>query len=274
LFEGEVVATYNERLLDNPVTSRVSNSEEISPIEDVKKDSTKSSKFLFDTHLSVPIGSINIGKFFYPKKHPSFFEQPMFQPVKQGTFKLRQILGSLNTAQELNDSDDNEKFQRSDFYNKTFLLTTHPISQRIPKGNMRWSIKQNKYVHDKQSKTSSSSQEADSDESPTRFIRVMQVKFFNNNTFSSTGGLGRDVILRGKYDVIGEFKDHLWFQVVRFGFGRSVSGSVYSEGRMLSQDDAKAYWGKISLKKDISSSNEMNQIPTDPDSTRNIEVDG
>ena len=31
----------------------------------------------------------------------------------------------------------------------------------------------------------------------------------------------------------------------RFGFGRSVSGSTFSEGLALTQDDAKVYWGKI-----------------------------
>jgi hypothetical protein len=36
-------------------------------------------------------------------------------------------------------------------------------------------------------------------------------------------------------------------QVTRFGFGRSVSGSVYSEGRMLTQEDAKTYWGTIHI---------------------------
>lgn len=34
-------------------------------------------------------------------------------------------------------------------------------------------------------------------------------------------------------------------QIWRFGFGRSVSGSVYSEGTYLSKDDEKTYWGRI-----------------------------
>ena len=57
-------------------------------------------------------------------------------------------------------------------------------------------------------------------------IRVMEVKFFANNTFATVAGLG-DSILRGKYNIIGEKRDQLWMQVLRFGFGRSVSGSVY-----------------------------------------------
>jgi hypothetical protein len=58
-------------------------------------------------------------------------------------------------------------------------------------------------------------------------------------------GMGSSTILRGKFYVIGDNKDQLWMQVWRFGFGRSVSGSVYSEGTYLSQDDEKTYWGKI-----------------------------
>jgi hypothetical protein len=57
-------------------------------------------------------------------------------------------------------------------------------------------------------------------------IRVMEVKFFANNTFASCAGLG-ELILRGTFHIIGEKRDHLWMQVRRFGFGRSVSGSVY-----------------------------------------------
>jgi hypothetical protein len=34
-------------------------------------------------------------------------------------------------------------------------------------------------------------------------------------------------------------------QIWRFGFGRSVSGSVYSEGTYLTKDDEKSYWGRI-----------------------------
>ena len=57
-------------------------------------------------------------------------------------------------------------------------------------------------------------------------IRVMEVKFFANNTFATVAGLGGN-ILRGKFDIIGHDRDQLWMQVWRFGFGRSVSGSVY-----------------------------------------------
>jgi hypothetical protein len=57
-------------------------------------------------------------------------------------------------------------------------------------------------------------------------IRVMEIKFFANNTFASVAGLGES-ILRGRFHIIGEKRDHLWMRVTRFGFGRGVSGSVY-----------------------------------------------
>jgi len=63
---------------------------------------------------------------------------------------------------------------------------------------------------------------------------------FENNTFATTCGLGmtsreekdedapdNSIVLRGKYHIIGENRDQLWMQILRFGFGRSVSGSVY-----------------------------------------------
>jgi hypothetical protein len=194
-----------------------------------------------DAHLSVPKGALKVGKFFYPKTHPYFFDQPMFQPVRSGSFSLRQVLGLLNTQNPA--ALEIEKFQRADFYNKTFSLTSHPIVQRSrPKGNVRWSIKYNKYVHDPISKQAQERENVET-ELPVP-IRVMQVQFHTNNTFSSVAGLGES-ILRGKFDVIGDSKDQLWMQVTRFGFGRSISGSVYSEGRMLTQEDAKTYWGTI-----------------------------
>lgn len=80
---------------------------------------------------------------------------------------------------------------------------------------------------------------------PLHNIRVLEVKFFANNTFATIGGMGGSAILRGRFSVIGKEKDHIWMQVIRFGFGRSVSGSVFSEGESLTNDDEKAYWGKI-----------------------------
>jgi hypothetical protein len=281
LLEGRVVATYEESLQDNPVlalqlpnndatatntsaatstntststaaaTSTTPTRSGLAPssenvtaaasgsMEATANDSAFSS---LDTHLSVPKGSVQVGRFLYPKKHPYFFDQPMFQPRKSGSFSLRQVLGSLNTQNPVEEQEI-EKFQRADFYNKTFLLTSHPIGQRQrPRGSLRWSIKYNKFVYDPPSKEAK--QLEDEEKARPVQIRVMQVQFHANNTFSSVAGLGES-ILRGKFDIIGQDKDQLWMQVIRFGFGRSVSGSVYSEGRMLTHEDDKTYWGPI-----------------------------
>lgn len=260
LLKGRVIANYQTRLDDNPILAAASTPSNTtttltaSNTVESRSPSTGSSKIKFDTYLSVPRGSIQIGKFMYPKHHPSFFEQPMFQPMKMGNFALRQILGNLNAANPSSDGDDDddssrmmEQFQRSDFYNRTFLLTSHPLRQRSSsnnnRGEKRWSIKYNDYVYDPP--PSSKQKKNIPDDTPTSAVRVLQILFHRNNTFSTTGGLGNAAILRGKFDIIGNDKDHLWMQVIRFGFGRSVSGSVYSEGPMLSHEDVKAYWGKI-----------------------------
>jgi len=235
LLEGRVVATYETSLQDNPIL-----------LQDTQQNATGDYKNETDTHLSVPKGSIKVGKFFYPQKHPSFFEQPMFRPARRGSFQLRQVLGSLNT-QNRDEEDVVEKFQTADFYNKTFLLTSHPLGHRRPKGNTRWSIKYNKYVEDPPNKKAAKA--AEEENSRPANIRVMQVQFHANNTFSTVAGLG-EAILRGKFDIVGHEKDQLYMRVSRFGFGRSVSGSVYSEGRMLSHEDSKTYWGTISYEQD------------------------
>ena len=97
-------------------------------------------------------------------------------------------------------------------------------------------------------------------------ICVMEVVCFPNNTFATTGGLGESV-LRGKFHIIGNDRDQLWMQVWRFGFGRSVSGSTYSEGRGLSHEDAKVYWGSISVAngtKTFNGKNDDNPIQDQP----------
>ena len=58
-------------------------------------------------------------------------------------------------------------------------------------------------------------------------IRVMKVMIHANNTFSTLAGLGDTTILRGRFNVIGDQRDQVWMQSLRFGFGRSVSGSTY-----------------------------------------------
>ena len=161
ILEGEVVATMEEGLSDNPVlraddngsidtgSSRTSG---LGPSAGEISDATstlggKANKnSVVDTHLSVPKGQVNVGRFTYPTHHPSFFEAPMFNPRAGGKFELKQVLGTLNTKQQKDEEDFKAKFSVSDFYNKTFLLTSHPIPEFQPKGNIRWSIKYNKFV--------------------------------------------------------------------------------------------------------------------------------
>jgi len=206
---------------------------------------------VLDTHLSVPKGRVNVGRFTYPIHHPSFFDAPMFNPRAGGKFELKQVLGTLNTKQPKEDEELVEKFRPSDFYNKTFLLSSRPIPEYQPKGTKRWSIKYNKFVEDPPPKSKEKQQDDESMlDQPMHNIRVLELKFFSNNTFATIGGMGGSAILRGRFSVIGDKRDHIWMQVMRFGFGRSVSGSVFSEGRSLSKDDEKAYWGKIQYAND------------------------
>lgn len=164
ILEGEVVATSEKGLTDNPVLSHNDNKEDAEdnsnrPNTEINKSgergdknknnakSSSSSTSVLDTHLSVPKGKVKIGRFTYPKDHPSFFDAPIFNPKAGGKFELNQVLGSLNTRQIKNEEEEfEEKFNESDFYNRTFLLTSHPIPEYKPKGELRWSIRYNKFV--------------------------------------------------------------------------------------------------------------------------------
>jgi len=207
--------------------------------------------------LSVPMGSVQVGKFFYPKNHPSFFDQPIFQPKRFGTFQLKQVLRELNVEPE--EDQLIEKFRNKDFHNKLFFLTSSPIKARRPKGNVRWSIKYNKYVEDSPSKEAKA--QADAEENQPVPIRVMKVMIHANNTFSTLAGLGDTAILRGRFNVFGDQRDQVWMQSLRFGFGRSVSGSTYSEGNALGEE-SKSYWGTISYEEDEEDEDSAN--PQDP----------
>jgi hypothetical protein len=133
LLVGDVVVTEEQSLVDNPILRESETHETVA-------------KAAVDTHLSVPGGVVNVGKFFYPKNHPSFFDQPMFQPISKGSFQLKQVLGSLNTKNPQDKDQLIEKFRAKDFHGKRFLLTSHPIGEHKPKGKIRWSIKYNRYV--------------------------------------------------------------------------------------------------------------------------------
>ena len=222
ILEGEVVATSEAGLVDNPVLR-----------EDQKQNDdlqhTNEDDIVLDTHLSVPKGQVKIGKFFYPKHHPSFFDLPIYNPqlVTGSAFELHQVLGALNTQQ--GEKDSAQEYHESDFYNKTFVLTSQPLPQHKPKQGrgQHWSIKYNKFVgtltytynttysttlgttdysfaidlictacfpsfrvtDNLPPKTSSNN---DEDklllDQPVYNIRVVEMKFFPNNTFATIGG--------------------------------------------------------------------------------------
>lgn len=141
LLIGEVVATSEASLAGNPIVMDANTTARTRPAERGEVASST-----FDTHLSVPKGKVNIGRFTYPSNHPSFFEQPMFKPKQKGKFELKQVLGSLNAGSAREEKELVEKFRTKDFYDKRFLLTSHPLGTNKPSGKMRWSIKYNKYV--------------------------------------------------------------------------------------------------------------------------------
>jgi len=223
-----------------------------------------------DVHLTVE-GEISIGKFFYPQSHPSFFEQPMVGATATGSFELRQILGNLNAKAESNhDNELVEKFRKQDLMNKRYFLTSYPLPNQRQK-RKRWSIKYNQYVDEKPASQSDKDREEMEKNSPMN-VKAFEVELYANNTFSSITGLG-DTILRGKWSIIGDERDQLWMSVWRFGFGRSVSGSTYSEGLHLNHQDDVSYWGKIY---EVDASEEENCIDDEPiewKGTR-IEVNG
>mmetsp|Transcript_13918 Transcript_13918/g.21151 ORF Transcript_13918/g.21151 Transcript_13918/m.21151 type:complete len:582 (+) Transcript_13918:314-2059(+) len=267
ILEGRVVAVSDESLVDNPALQQQQQQQKGAKDETVKggdknspkNDSTTASQnqdqnqkqnqnqsrtttTKEDVHLSVPKGKVKIGKFFYPQNHPSFFEQPMFDSTSTGSFELRQVLGNLNT--QLNNDDEKlvEKFRKKDLMDKRYFITSYPLPNTRNR-RKRWSIKYNKFV-DAKPKTDEQKEWEEKQKNAPIPIKTFEVDLFANNTFQTVTGLG-DTILRGKWSIVGDMRDQLWMKVWRFGFGRAVSGSTYSEGSTLSQQDDVAYWGKI-----------------------------
>jgi hypothetical protein len=225
ILEGKVEYKQTETMQDKAVLFE----------EETNIESTAAVAANLETWLSVPKGSVRIGKFFYPQNHPAFFETPIFNPTNMGTFQLRQVLSSHPPKPE---EVWVEKFRRDDFTKTKFWLSSYPIPDPKPKG--RWSIKYGEYVQD----PPHPDQKKEADEFPIN-IRVLQVEFYANYTFSITDGVGTEVQLRGKWDIWGDDRDLLWMQIMRFGFGRDISGSTYSEGQHLSHNDCKRYHGRI-----------------------------
>ena len=255
MMTGKVVATSGDLLKGNPALAKKDQNEAHDQNEDKSSRNRKYTKHgegqeeyvtkntNEDVHLSVS-GEISIGKFFYPPKHPSFFDQPMFGPTPTGSFELKQILGNLNTQVTDEEDDLVEKFRKEDLVNKRYFLTSYPLPTKSErKKKQRWSIKGNKFV-DAKAKSDADKEREEMEKNAPMPVKSFEVALFANNTFSSITGLG-DTVLRGKWSIVGERRDQLWMNVWRFGFGRNVSGSTYSEGPYLSHLDDVSYWGEI-----------------------------
>lgn len=140
---GRVSVISEESLSDNPVmeerqllTDQNAASEDDAadnkPAQPVPKSGS------IDVHLSVPKGKIKVGKFMYPKHHPSFFEQPIFNPQSMGYFELKQILGDFNAKLTGGNPDGDEEeqielFRKRDLVGKRFYLSSYPMPKRKKK---------------------------------------------------------------------------------------------------------------------------------------------
>jgi hypothetical protein len=154
------------------------------------------------------------------------------------------------------------KYKASDFYGRCFIMTVEPLATKRRK-------------HQDREQQQQQQQPIANDDND---IRAMPIQFHANNTFTA---VHTNKILRGRFGVsttastttttakdnsgassgngsvivstTTTTREELWFQVSLFGSGRSVRGSVYSEGVGLSHHDARTYVGEIlqhSSKKD------------------------
>jgi hypothetical protein len=178
-------------------------------------------------------GGVYRGKFMYPKRHPSFFEQPLATKDRTGTFTMEQVLTTYSVSvqvaskEEDSESERKRRFLPSDFYDRSFYMTIEPLPE-------------NQSRADRKDRSEPLNQPID--------LRALPIQFFHNNTFQAKGV---NKILRGRFgttfynDKTGE---KLWFQVSLFGAGRSMPGSVYSEGIGLTHEDKRTYVGDIEKK--------------------------
>jgi len=202
------VSVSSEEHVDYPIVEEVQiapenkmgTSEEVTAASSAQKQSV-------DVHLSVPKGKIKTGKFMYPKHHPSFFEQPIFNPQSMGIFELQQVAADHKANEE--EVEQIELFHKEDLAGKKFYLSTFPTPAR-KKFDRRGRII-----------------EEDDETKLTKNLQVVALEFFKNNTFTTICGLGSSEVRRGKWSIIGEKRDQVWIQVYRFGFGRSVSYGTF-----------------------------------------------
>jgi hypothetical protein len=208
----------------------------------------------------------------YPKRHGQFFEQQQPPPLPPalvspkcvGTFTMQQAVStfSVSSSSEAAFSSSSSlstlaaagtakpKYKASDFYGRCFILTVEPIATTTT--TKRRQQKQRHEEHQLQPM-----------ENDDNDLRAMPIQFYSNNTFQA---LHTNKILRGRFGVsstlvqttatnrddnsggnvmVTTTRDELWFQVSLFGSGRSVRGSVYSEGIGLSHHDQRSYVGEI-----------------------------
>lgn len=168
--------------------------------------------------FKVAEGKILKGKFMYQPTHPNFFDSPLVHSEALGNFTLEQYVSTTSVAPvRVSDPRTKNRFERSDFYDRRFIMTFEPIEmQQTPTGTKKEPL--NLPVD----------------------IRVMPIQFFANNTFQA---IGANKILRGRFDISRD--DQLTFEVSLFGMGRSVLGSVFSEGMGVSHEDERSYQGDI-----------------------------
>lgn len=165
-------------------------------------------------------GSVYQGKYMYPMTHPSFFDELLVQARTIGSFALEQTVSThAFSAQETIDEvqENPDVFQTSDFYERGFFMTIEPLRYN--------DNQQDDYALDPLVSAVD--------------IRAMPIHFFSNNTFQARG---TNKILRGRFSVS---KGKLSFDVSLFGAGRSMKGSVYSEGIGLCHEDKRSYVGII-----------------------------
>jgi len=171
-------------------------------------------------------GNVATGKFMYPKKHPSFFDSPIVGAETRGSFSLLQVLSyfKVDNVQDKQEASsvENQEYTVKDFYGRQFYMTIVPVGQQ--KGVRQYDrVRGWHYATDNQ---------------PVD-IRAMPIEFFQNNTFTCHA---TNKILRGRFVVQN---DELCFEVSLFGAGRSMKGSVYSEGIGLTHEDKRNYVGRI-----------------------------
>ena len=188
-----------------------------------------------DSLPAVEGGSVCVGRCFYPRSHPSFFDGPgpVVRTTDVGTFSMVQVLGSLNTGVPSDGGEDeydgggnddgrddggrtdgDEAFDApgysaEDLVGRRFVLTVEPLvvrAEKDPEGFLAATAPLD--------------------------LRVLPVEFHRNMTFTARGV---NKILRGRYRVVrgrgrrggGGGESRLEMEVSLFGAGRSAPGSVY-----------------------------------------------